>query len=83
MEVVFSIKVFSWVISNKTNLVTVGLWCQSLIQRSHLSCQILEVIPEFFLLPKKYKQYNTGFWKNISVCSILFNKNTYKIELVH
>lgn len=50
--VVLSIEIFHWVISNKTNLVTVGLWCQSLVQRSHLSCQMLEVIPEFFLLPK-------------------------------
>lgn len=36
-----------------TNLVTVGLWGQLFVQRSHLSCQMLEVIPEFLLLASK------------------------------
>lgn len=36
-----------------TNLVTIGLWGQFLVQRSHLSCQMLESIPEFSLLTRK------------------------------
>lgn len=40
-----------------TNLVAVGLWRQPLVQRSHLCRQILESIPEFFLLTNE-KQGN-------------------------
>lgn len=36
-----------------TYLVTVGLWGQLLVQRSHLRCQILEVIANFVLLTRK------------------------------
>lgn len=53
MYVGFDSKGILLCISLCTYLVLVGLWGQLLVQRSHLSCQLLEVIPEFLLLTSK------------------------------
>lgn len=40
-------------ISNKTNLVTVGLGSKHIIHRGHMCGQVLEVFPEIVLLYRK------------------------------